>query len=331
MNTTTGDSESLEATTTTASGDSDEEGIAPVCQRVIAMYVAVKIIISVVGLVCNLFTIYIFFKERKRYSLFRNIIALAIVDCCVLVAFICDSVISHYVDKDARHFDFMFVFSRTLVEHVRFTNIWMTVCLCYERYKVVCKSATMGDKDTNFALLRIFLAIIFSFLISLPEYLDIVEYPFLETELYRILFEMIIFYLFLLIVPTVLLVYYTYYLRKNLVGDKESMVQTSNQQRAALTKSLIAIIVIFLVANAFDPVVTIDLVFNNRRINKLNCYSFYTNINDISEVLMVINSSINFFIYMYFNEKFKEGFFKIFKPKNNQVEDVSSVVTNETF
>ncbi len=299
-----------------------------VCDSVIAMYVSLKIIISLGGLVCNTLTIYIFYKERKRYTLFRNIIALAVVDICVLVAFICDSIIGHYVDRETPNFDFMYVFSRTLVEHVRFTNIWMTVCLCYERYRVICKSDTGNDGNVYYIWLRIFLVVVFTFLITLTEYLDIIEYPFLETEIYRIVYEIVIFYLFLLIIPTFLLIFFMYHLQKHVVGAKDSTVQVSNKHRIALTKSLMFIFLIFVVANAVDPVITVNLVFNDQRIDKLDCYSFHTNINDISEVLLVINSSVNFFVYLYFNQQFRKRLKHLGGCKHNIVEDVATAPTH---
>ena len=315
--------------------DDEEEYVTPYCKRVIRGFATFKIILGISGLLSNPITIYIFYKERKKYTLYRSIIALSVVDCCFIISDIIDLVMQHYVEEsenlDFDTLDMMREFFETLTEHVRFALVWTTVCLCYERYKVLCKPLAPED-GTKYLWLRLGLVAVCSFLFALPEYLDgFGASESFDTQPYEIAFEIFVFYTLILVIPTGLLVYCTYHLGQTVKGDASSLVQSANKHKNSLTKSLIFIIVIFLIANSMDPIMTIfDRVIEDFEDDSQNCYSFLVILNEMTEIVMVVNSCINFYVYLYFNQQFRRRFAMIYKKKTSRVEDVSTA-TGDTY
>ena len=85
-----------------------------------------------------------------------NIIALSAVDCFVLLSFVSYTTVRNFVDKTDDNFYWLNTFTRTATEHSRLTNIWMTVCISYERYNVICKLAVIDDNTMKCIIARIF-------------------------------------------------------------------------------------------------------------------------------------------------------------------------------
>ena len=205
-----------------------------VCQNVILFYFSLKVIISFVGIICNCLTIYVFFTDRKKVSLVYNIICLAVADCLLLVSLDGHAGVTHFVEPSSIvYYRELRGLLRSFEEHMRLINIWITVCICYERYKVVCKSAIIDSNSVRYIFARMVVVVVLCTVTALPEYLDI------ESRFYGIFYEIILFYLIQVILPTALLVYFTYYLRKSVIGTKDSLVQGTVHHKIALTKSLI--------------------------------------------------------------------------------------------
>ena len=279
-----------------------------VCRHVILLYFSLKVIISFIGIICNCLTIYAFFIDRKKVSLVYNIIGLAIADCLLLVSLDGHAGVTHFVEPSSIiYYRELRGFLRSCEEQIRLINIWITVCICFERYRVVCISAIIDSNSVRYILARMFVVVVLCTATVLPEYLGI------ESMFYGIFYEIILFYLIQLILPTALLIYFTYHLRKSVIGTKDSLVQGAVHRKIALTKSLIIIIIMFIVSNAIDPLITIDRVIKDVKTSRTDCYSFYTNLRYISEILIVINCSANFFIYLHFNVSFNSKVRGLFK------------------
>ena len=92
---------------------------------------------------------------------------------------------------------------------------------------------------------------------------------------------------------------------------------------------MIFIVAIVFILTRFPPFVLYEM--NKFFIsNQMYSNKHYLNTNaawSISNVLIVINHSINFVIYMYFFEKFREGFTTCFSRKENTRNDAENIET----
>ena len=299
-----------------------------------AVYIYPGPVICVFGMICNILNLCVLYQPQLSDSPYSYLTALAFSDLGLLsISFF------HLVNFGPARSYFNTVFDSYIffgVGNICFNcSVWLIVLLTIERTLFVIRPLHTRSSVKR-ARISIAITVIFCSIINIPRFLCFtvtskigtnIHYPkgteFRKSLLYykislcqAIIINVIP--LIILLIGNSILVYAVHHARKK----REAYQMNSNQEpiwrrdQAKLTKTLISIVILFILCT-FPSAFADDPIAYNLFAGDIPWDEFLSSVTNetfiyISNLLLFINSSLNFVLYCVFNDKFRKammGFF----------------------
>ena len=297
----------------------------------IFVQVALHPFLIVFGLIGNCLTMAMLWSDQHKTATYYIIFWLAVADCFILVGFGMFTVpvgilISNGQPSEAMRLQIrLAVYWSPMCTVFLSLSIWLTVLVTWYRYINVCipfKAKEYGNiqqakKQTRFLLI---FAVIFHF----PRWFEqhalydfprpgmtlLVKKDLAENRVYQILYQIILYYTTVYIAPIFSLLYMTHSLIRALRESHQKRLQMTTGvklKKDDLTFSLIVVVIVFIICQFFVPVRRILVVlYPEPSARRCGGVLFYYQ--TVSATFVLINSAVNFIIYVLFAKRLRKRF-----------------------
>ncbi len=292
-------------------------------------------IIAALGVIGNILSIIVLSNRRMQSSTSCYLIALAVFDITVLISlFLFMSLPTVYIATGKLEsyflaYPYMHPFAYPIALTAQTCSIYTTVAFTVERYIAVCmplKAAKMctTSRARKTVLTIVVLAIIYNIPRMLEYKTEVYVDPatnqtvaqFVETQLgknstYRHLYFIYMQLVVMLAIPFVLLAVLNTLLIRAVKRSEMTTgkINTKTKKENSLTIMLISVIVVFMICQV--PSIA-DNIFMVTLSEEQLMSPVYVKITCISNLMVIMNSAINFYLYCVFGYKFRSVFCRIF-------------------
>ena len=309
--------------------------------------------VCIVGLVGNITSFIVFWKDKVKTSSSFLFQALSVIDSVLLVLVFplyCVTTIFALYPEFLPHYVFVRPFVLVYVYPCAFVaqtaTIWVTVLVGVNRYIAVCKPYQAPRLCTVVqARKQLAMVLCFAILYNIPKFGEgkIVWVPvnnstsmvieanhtaMAESKLYNIIYSNVMYTIFLLSLPLVMLTVLNIRLIKalNELKRKRAEMQSLRQQQDNnVTLVLVVVIIVFTVCQA--PALVNQILWNTLPDRARECGGFQFYFRPLSNALVIFNSAVNFFIYLFFNTRFRQVLTTVVCKKQNKYEKVRTSAT----
>ena len=284
-------------------------------------------IIVLFGLIGNILTIIVLWRKEMHSTTVFYLRALVVTDTAILVlAFITLTPLSlsNYTKTLEKFkeivYPIIFTPCNYMVMTVQAINVWITVSVTIERYIAICHPFTSVRLLTRRkALVVIGTITILSILYNLPRlfateaikneengYYNLLETNFGITNLYMQVYRQFMYSLLIFIIPLSVLVVLNGLLIIELMRRRRRRIgmNIKEDNETNISRTLVLIVVIFIVCQTPGLIVQYNILFERVLLKWLA----------ISNTLFVLNSSVNFLVYMFVGRKFRKVLLRTFRP-----------------
>ena len=343
----------------------------PACQQktidVFSLQFACDVVIGTplvaTGIVANILSFVVLSRQKNRMTTTVLLQALAVCDTLILLVVLLlrslpnfhilsgTDTLSAYINV---HYSSTFVCLFPVMYFLRLTDTWLTTLLTVDRYIAVChplqvqRLCTLSRAYKNMAIVFV-MALVF----SAPRFFEyrltdencrgIASTSLLDNRAYTILYQAVLFSVVMYAVPMTLLVWMNWRLLRELRRSNTFRATLSQTQRSAhkvmsAKKSVTLIVVIVvLVCIACNLIAAVTHILWSLH----RCFSSMdyliaprATLTIISNVVVTLNSAINFFIYCLCSRNFRNEFVATFRCRrmrnNNGWQRGSGRSTNGT-
>ena len=288
--------------------------------------------LCILGVIGNLVAYVVFWKDTIKTSTTFLFQGLSMIDTVLLLTAFPIYVIQplvEYMDV-LQSFQYIQPYILVYILPCTFTaqtaTIWVTVLVGFNRYVAVCKPY-QASRLCNISMARKYLLIVLclSFLYNIPRFaaskinyelgpnnetIAIPSYTEMgKNPLYLIIYNNILYLIFLLILPLLTLTILNVRLinaLKEIKRRRMEMQSLRQQQDNNVTFVLIIVVLVFTVCQL--PALVNQLLWNILSDGHRICGGFQYYFSCLSNLLVIINSAINFLIYFLFNKRFRTVF-----------------------
>ena len=282
------------------------------------MYTVIVGLLVVVGIVGNSFTFAVFWKGKFNKATSFLFMCLSLTDSAVLLTAFMIFSIPHFVNYVYSNMYTGYI--HDLVDDITFfavpvfstahtATMWVTVLIAINRYILVCRPLRASQWCTNSKLKKQLAAVLVSaVLYNIAVYAGmLMSAPFGPT-VYLFISMNVLQAIFLLILPICILTVLNIRLIKAMKTHRRMQMQNqSSQNDDSITFVLVIVIVVATVcqlpqlSNGIVWLLSWHPVDNNYICGRFRLY-LYT----ISNTLVVLNSAVNFIIYILVNKHFRD-------------------------
>ena len=306
--------------------------------------------LRIFGIVGNILTLMVFSKYNKSSSDLKNkssapllLSGLAFSDMILLLTLLIVKPVPSFVSfihiltglDFVSFFAFLFVYGWACVNLAQSINSWIIVVVTVHRFIAIIfphKAAIHCTyKKAKLHLIVVTLAVcVYEF----PSFFNrkVVKFVAYDNKTYfipvhsdhsynywfELLYKTTSYYLFMYIIPWVLLAVMTVFLVRAVrqAGRFRSQMATNQADNTEdVTKSLIAIVVMSLICRPWEPIRRLMEAMLGRQ---PGCGHYYFYYEEFPALTTVINSSVNFVLYCLFTKRFPETLKEIFQEKNRR-------------
>ncbi|XP_061189954.1 FMRFamide receptor-like [Saccostrea echinata] len=292
-------------------------------------------IIAAYGIIGNILAILVLRHRLMRSSTSYYLISLAVYDTGVLLAMILLFALPTIYLEKAQLMDYFFA-SKYMNQYLyplalvaQTGTVYTTVGFTIERYIAVCHPLKAANTCTKSRTKRIIILIfVCSVIYNVPRFF---EFTVVETwnpnlnrsvpevmtttlgnnkdfrKVYFICLHLIVMFL----APFVLISILNIQLMRAVKNAKKTRnrMSTNAAKEANLTIMLIAVIVVFLICQL--PSIADNILFTIFDQGVLQCSLHYVHLTSISNLMVTVNSAVNFILYCVFGKRFRRVFIKI--------------------
>ncbi|XP_074645239.1 FMRFamide receptor-like [Tubulanus polymorphus] len=298
------------------------------------VYGVVAPTICILGIIGNVLAVIVLSRRRMRSSMSCYLIAQAVFDCIVLIMMILSMTISMLNDSYRCVYPYLnpVVYPLALIGQTG--TIYITVSFTVERYIAVCRPLQASNMCTPKRAIKVSLLVSFvSILYNVPRMME--KNTFSPADLTRLdnethncpeihpskLGNNVVFlkiyrtymYLFFIFLLPFLLLFTLNILLLRAVKDSQRARNQMNARTARennLTIMVIVVVIVFLVCQL--PALIDNIFVAIVSMADLHAHWFFTRFTTVSNLLVAINSAINFLLYCVFGNKFRRVFLQIF-------------------
>lgn len=294
---------------------------------VFVMYVIVLGSLCVFGLVGNTLSFLVLQWEKRSHVATFLLRVLALVDNFYLITtgstLIFSALMSFVEHSDNPVQPYFMVLVWPLVYIAQMATVWMTVLIAFNRYVAICRPfqapllCTMKKTRIQLACLGAFIVVY-----NIPRFCEFtivhqqinnettiamgVPTDLKQNRIYNIVYENILYCLFIFLGPLVILIVFNTCLIRELIAVRQRMIQrhlpaSGEDEENNLTLVMIIIILIFLLCQApafVNQMLSLKLPYECG----IPYYYFY----QLSNVVASLNSCLNFVVYCAFRKQFRQ-------------------------
>ena len=294
--------------------------------------------ICVLGLLGNVTSMMVLWKHKMETATILLLQSLAFTDCLLLTTtlFVYTLPAVHLYTGELKNLydgcDYVKTFLWPLAMIAHTAAVWLTVLVTLHRFFCVCKPLGMYIKfSTQF--IRILVLIVFStsVLYNLPRFFEhqvvsstansyqngsnatnASERILGDSTFYQILYSNILYFPVMYIIPLISLMYLNTKLIKAVNQLKTRKAQLTGHQAPEDHITLCIIFIVFIFVICQTPALINQILWAVTDHADRDCGKFHFYYTKISDVLVVINSSVNFIIYCLFGKSFRQIFVDFF-------------------
>ena len=312
-----------------------DDGIDGACQsgchfyRFIIYTVIVGALV-VVGIIGNSLAFVVFWKDTIKTSTSFLFQALSLIDSLLLVSVF----LLYTIDSFVEYTDILqglssisphlipWSYPLTMTAHA--SSIWVTVLIAVNRYVAVCLPYKASRWCTVFvAKKQLAVVLLIAVLYNAPTFVQYhVVYRILDNgttykavvnetnigsdSLYKTVYEYILYFIFLMALPMLILTFLNIRLIKGLkaLRQRRMAMQTLSQKHDNnVTFVLIIVVVVLIICQV--PALVSRVLWRVFPLEARRCDRFQSYLGDIANVLVILNSTVNFIIYAFLNKRFR--------------------------
>ncbi|EAA01756.2 AGAP001862-PA [Anopheles gambiae str. PEST] len=307
-------------------------------------------IVALIGILGNIFSMVILSRPQMRSSINYLLIGLARCDTVLILT----SVLIFGLCAIYPHTGYLYYYHYQIFPKISLVvyplamiaqtaSVYLTLTVTLERYVAVCHPLRARALCTyGRARLYVVGILVFSILYNLPRFWEVtlissthpdtgltiycVKASDMRTnETYIKVYIHWLYMIFVYFLPFSLISFFNLMIYRQVrrANKERQRLSRSEKREIGLATMLICVVIVFLLCNL--PAMMINIV-----------EAFYSVIIEymvkVSNLLVTINSSVNFFIYVIFGEKFKRIFLLLFcKPRGRQSPDDGLIHDDSSF
>ncbi|ELU00015.1 hypothetical protein CAPTEDRAFT_206559 [Capitella teleta] len=285
--------------------------------------------VIIIGLLGNCLSLTILGKERKKSSTIQALCLLAVADSLVLVSYISLPIISKTKSINLGVFAGVYLFEAARAFNQ--VSACLTMILMWQRYVAVCLphkakqlcTASMVNRIaacTSLAAFVFYLPNFFLYTIKTRAngYFYAHSNYIVHNAYFQMIYSVILTYLVSYIIPVVSLLYMSVAILKSLKSHSNTVAPSANSQHARkdLTKSSIAIVIIYVICQSFQPIRRILMWVYDPYMMAMSCGGDLFMFALVPHFAIMFNSSANFGIYILFARGFRRKLIAILIRRN---------------
>ncbi|KAI0221975.1 FMRFamide receptor [Lamellibrachia satsuma] len=295
------------------------------------VYTVIIGMLVVVGVTGNSFAFVVFWKDDIKTSTSFLFQGLSLIDSTLLLTAIPLYSIQSFVDYTGwlqgygaiEAYIFVYVLPLSRTAHA--ASIWVTVLIAVNRYIAVCIPYKASRLCTVLkAKKQLAVVLLLAVLYNIPAFTKYrvaytadngTTYPtvarnwkFASEKLYGT-FSILFFIshlIFLLALPILILAVLTIRLIKALKAFRRKRMEIQSlrqQQDNSVTLVLIIVVIVFIICQV--PALVNHVILVMAPIEAISCGHFFSYLEHIANMLIILNSAVNFVIYALFNKRFR--------------------------
>lgn len=297
--------------------------------------------LCILGLIGNATAFIVFWQDKVKTSTSFLFQGLSFIDIVLLITAIPVYSVTPFIYYttwfESYHIiaPYVLVYVFPLAFIAQTATIWLTVLVCVNRYIAVCKPYQASRLCTvNQARKQFALVLICSVIYNVPKFaeghitfnnktqmMEPVPTALGQNTYYMIIYQNICYTVFMLIVPLLTLTLLNIRLitaLKEIRKRRAEMQSMRQQQDNNVTLVLIIVVLVFTICQA--PALVTQIMWTVLTNSSRMCGGFQYYYSCISNLLVILNSSVNFLIYFFFNQRFRQVLLENIcgrKPNNN--------------
>ena len=306
------------------------------CQQ-FNMFICVVVIglMCLLGIVGNTTSVFVLWKHKTDSATIFLLQALCIADSVLLVTslsmytFPALYLRGENLEQRQENLFFVnttFIWPVGMMAHT--ATIWLTVLVTINRYCSICRPLSSGPKNAiKNSQIQVLIVLLLSVVYNIPRFFE--HHPVGQQQdnhtdnnsstgleptllggekLYQIIYSNILYFAFMYIVPLLSLIVLNWKLIKALkdIRKRKETLTGHKPPEDHITLCIIAIVFVFLLCQTPALINQIFWVLGEHADRECGKFHFYYT--KISDVLVVINSSVNFVIYCLFGKSFRQIF-----------------------
>ena len=290
----------------------DQFGLRVCILQTFIIYTLIVGTLVVVGIIGNILTFVVFWKGNFKSSTSFLFMCLALTDSAVLLtAFVVFSIqplliyTGYMKDFEIRYFELL-VFPAFAHCCAHTATMWMTLLIAINRYIVVCLPLRASLWCTNSKVKKQMAAVLVSAVLYNIAFFVALIFGF---PVIGIIFMSVLHAICVLILPICILTALNIRLTKALNTHRRMQMQNRSIQKDTSTTFVLVIVIIVVIICQLPQ---ISRVWSFGR--PFTCSSFQFYLRGISDTLVILNSAVNFIIYILCNRRFRDVLMeKVFK------------------
>lgn len=293
------------------------------------IYTVIVGFLCLFGLVSNSISFCVFYKDAVKTSTPFLFQGLSVIDNLLLITVIPLYCIEPFVLYTGLYPGYLsygyssivLVYIFPLASVTQTATIWVTVLVAVNRYIAVCMPYQAPRLCTvRQAKIQLTAVLVLAVLYNVPKFAEgYVEYDPVEdclkarhTELgdsftFMLIYDNVLYMIFMMILPLLTLTVLNIRLVKALkeLSRKRAEMQSARQQQDNnVTLVLIIVVLVFIICQA--PALANKFMWSVLDNDARACGGFQFYFSRLSNVLVIVNSAVNFVIYFFFNTRFRQ-------------------------
>ena len=292
----------------------------------IVVNVYVTSIICFTGFTGNILSITVLRKETKAMWLLQ---ALAVVDSLYLCACIFIQTLPTVANETdwwpalTQVNGYIEIWAWPCASIIQTITVWMVVFIAVDRYIIVSRPFNSRTRSPKYLTIGVVLICIIATIYNIPRFferklakaetgVDVSKTQMRKNSIYLLVYGVILHFVFRTIGPLTTLIIVNIRLTRNLnmsQGNHDQITRNS-VHRNNITCMLIAVVSVFIVCELPDTILRVwGLVIVVEKATKSTNLKYF---NIVSNVMLTINSAINFLIYCFIGAKFRRNLRNLF-------------------